>query len=115
MANFVQYRSGGFAHYTSVAITSATPAAGNSLDMRDFTRGTIIASSTAGTPTLTYWAAATTTGPFRLLKTSTGGAVTTVIVANACVSMPAAVANAGHVRMVTSGAAISSLAVLLKE
>ena len=114
MATLFDSRNGLYDHYSSVTCSSVATA-GNSLDMRPFTRGSIEATSTSGTPTLTFYASATTTGPFRLLKTSTGGAVSIAVVANGRVSFPAAVANAGHIKLVTSGAAISSLKALLKR
>jgi len=70
--------------------------------MRGFSQGSIYATSTHGTPTLTYWEAASTTGPFRLLKSSTGGAVSQVLVANAANRMPAAVAVANFIKLSSS-------------
>lgn len=100
MATIVNEQQGSWRHITSVSLgtTGATPN-GNSLDMRQFSQGIIYATSTHGTPTLTYWTAASSSGTYRLLKTSTGGAVTTVVVANAAIRMPAAVSGAQFIRL----------------
>jgi len=100
----------------SLGTTGATPN-GDMFDFRPFSRGVIYATSTHGTPTLTFWTAGTSTGPFRLLKTSTGGAVALTIVSNAAVSFPAAAANAQWVRFSgTTGAAYQTIpAMLLKK
>lgn len=103
MATLTGEMQGLWRRYASVSLgtTGATPN-GDILDMRQFTRGTIYASSTHGTPTLTYWTASSSTGPFRLLKSSTGGAVSQVIVANAANRMPAGVAGAQFMRLSSS-------------
>jgi hypothetical protein len=95
---------------TSVSVTNAT-----AVDLRSMTHATVYASSTAGTPTLTVWTAASSTGTYRLLKSSTGGAVSVVVVANAAIRLPANVAGAGMLKLQTSGATISSLQLLLKQ
>lgn len=96
-------QQGAWRYYTSVSLgtTAATPN-GNSIDMRGMSGGVIYASSTHGTPTLTYWTAPSSSGTYRLLKTSTGGAVTQVVVANSAMRMPAAVSSAQFIRLSSS-------------
>lgn len=102
MASILSEQQGAWRHLSSVTVTTGATPGGNSIDMRGFSQGIIYASSTYGTPTLTYWTAATTTGPFRLLKTSTGGAVSQVMVANAANRMPAAVSAAQFIKLSSS-------------
>lgn len=102
MASLVSEQLGLWRLISSVSISTGATPGGNSVDMRQFTQGVIYATSTHGTPTLTYWTAATTTGPFRLLKTSTGGAVSQVMVANAANKMPAAVSAAQFIKLSSS-------------
>ena len=103
MASITDQQQGAWRKIADVSLgtTGATPN-GDSLDFRNFSQGTIYASSTHGTPTLTYWTAASSSGPYRLLKTSTGGAVTTVVVANAAIKMPASLSAAQFVRLSSS-------------
>jgi len=118
MASIASEQQGLWRYITSVSIgtTGATPS-GDSLDMRGFSQGVIYATSTHGTPTLTYWTAPSSSGTYRLLKTSTGGAVTTLIAANAAIRMPASVAGGQFVRLSGSTtAAYKTLpAVMLKK
>lgn len=102
MVAIVNEQQGAWRHLSSVSISTGATPGGNSIDMRPFTQGIIYATSTHGTPTLTYWTAASTTGPFRLLKTSTGGAVSQVLVANAGNRMPAAVSSAQFIKLSSS-------------
>jgi hypothetical protein len=63
MATIVREQQGSYRQLASVSIgtTGATPN-GDTIDFRGMSNGTIYASSTHGTPTLTYWAAASSTG-----------------------------------------------------
>ena len=105
----------GWEWHSSVSATSVTVTSATAVDMRDKTHATVYASSTAGTPTLTVWTAASSTGTYRLLKSSTGGAVSVVVVANSGIRLPTSVAGAGLMKLQTSGATISSLQLLLKR
>lgn len=118
MANMVSEQQGAWRYITNLSLgtTAATPN-GDSWDMRGFSQGVIYATSTHGTPTLTFWTAPSSSGTYRLLKTSTGGAVSTAIVANAAIKMPASVSAAQFVRLSSSTtAAYKTLpAILLKK
>lgn len=118
MASIVNERQGAYRYITNVSLgtTGATPN-GDSLDMRPFSQGVIYATSTHGTPVLTFWTAPSSSGTYRLLKTSTGGAVTMTVIANAALKMPAAVSAAQFLRLSSSTtAAYKTLpAVLLKK
>lgn len=96
-------QQGSWRHYTSVSLgTTAAVPNGDMLNFQGMSNGTIYATSTHGTPTLTYWAAASSTGTFRLLKTSTGGAVSQVLIANAANRMPASLAGCNWIRLSSS-------------
>lgn len=116
MASIVKEQLNSWRYLTSVAVTSGV-AAGDMVDFRNFTQGAIYATSTHGTPVLTWYTAASSTGPFRLLKTSTGGAVTTTIIANAAIKFPASVAGASWFRLSSSTtAAVKTIpAMVLKK
>lgn len=102
MASTVSEQLGLWRLISSVSVSTGAIPGGDSIDMRPFSQGAIYATSTFGTPTITYWMAATTTGPFRLLKTSTGGAVSQVMAANAANRMPAAVSGAQFIKLSSS-------------
>lgn len=110
----VKYQNG-WAMYDAVSATSVNVTNATALDMREFTRAAVIATSTAGTPTLTVWTAASSTSAYRLLKTSTGGAVSITTVANAQINLPTGVGNAALIKLQTSGATIANLRALLKK
>lgn len=110
----VKYQNG-WAFYDSVSATSVNVTNATALDMREFSRCSVIASSTAGTPTLTVWTAASSTSAYRLMKTSTGGAIAITTVANAQINLPAGVGNGSLIKLQTSGATISNLRALLKK
>lgn len=117
MASIHSEQLGAWRRIISVAISTGAVPGGDAFDMRTFSQGIIEATSTHGVPVLTYWTAATSTGTYRLLKTSTGGAVATTIVANSFVKMPAALAGAGWVKLSssTTGAPKTLPAILLKK
>ena len=118
MVAIVNQQQGAYSYLTNLSLgtTAATPN-GDSFDMRGFSQGVIYATSTHGTPTLTYWTAPSSSGTYRLLKTPTGGAVTTVIVANAAIKMPASLSAAQFVRLSSSSTAAYKTipAILLKK
>ncbi len=118
MVAIVNQQNGSYRYLTSLSLgtTGATPS-GDSFDMRGFSQGVIYATSTHGTPVLTYWTAASSSGTYRLLKTSTGGAVTTTIIANAAIKMPASISAAQFVRLSSSTTAAYKTipAILLKK
>lgn len=114
MASIHSEQLGAWRRITSVLASSG---GGDAIDMRTFARGIIEATSTHGVPVLTYYVAGTSTGPFRLLKTSTGGAVTTTIVANSFINMHSAAAGAGWLKLSSSTTAAPKTlpAILLKK
>lgn len=102
MASIVSQQQGAWRHLSSVAISTGATPGGDSIDMRGFSQGLIVATSTHGVPVLTFWTAPTTTGPFRLAKTSTGGAVSVTIIANSAIRFPTAVGGLAHIKISSS-------------
>lgn len=102
MASIVSQQQGSWRHLSSVAISTGAVPGGDSIDMREFSQGVIYASSTHGVPVLTFWTAPSTTGVFRLAKTSTGGAVSVTIIANSAIKFPAAASSLQFIKLSSS-------------
>lgn len=88
-------------YYSSVSLTSGALGAGSAvLDMRDMSSGSVTASSTNAATALVFFASLdSSTGPYRPVYTSTGGALGATIAALRCTALPAGALACKWVRL----------------